>query len=313
MPKLGIKCPSCGKVTAIDSARLPDKPVRLACPSCQHKIVIDKTKLLKPKEDASPAASAEPAEKAAAPQAPAPMAPSPEPSPSELSSPAPEQAQKSLADDPFGSADEPAAAQEPSPPEEPAPTKKEAPAEPEQQPEPQLDEPPPREPAASPMPPPSSPPTGASRGSTDEKAGTLPSGIIVGADKQAMHGLKQALIPRGCNLEHIATSELENHLHQGLPPLILMVTDEVSSPPFEPLQPVRQLPPVERRDTFVVLISNNLKTLDGSAAFFYEVNMILNKRDISKVPQALAVALEAHKKLYRPFLIAIEEREKQLI
>ncbi|MBZ0111481.1 MAG: zinc-ribbon domain-containing protein [Thermoanaerobaculia bacterium] len=61
MPKLKITCTHCGRVTAVDSEKVPDHPVAYRCASCKGKIVIDKLKILAgagaPKPDAASGAS----------------------------------------------------------------------------------------------------------------------------------------------------------------------------------------------------------------------------------------------------------------
>lgn len=59
MSMLKVSCPHCGTPTRIDSARLPDQPLRLPCPACQGELVLDKARLLasqQPGEVASPPA-----------------------------------------------------------------------------------------------------------------------------------------------------------------------------------------------------------------------------------------------------------------
>jgi DNA-directed RNA polymerase subunit RPC12/RpoP len=137
----------------------------------------------------------------------------------------------------------------------------------------------------------------------------IPPGIIVGADQKSIQGLTTALRPVGCSLEHVSSSEVEARLQELIPALIIYIAGELNGPPYEPLAPVLALPPADRRQTYLVLVSDNLKTLDGSAAFFYQVNMILNANDIPKAVAAISTGVEYHQKLYRAMLSAIEAKE----
>jgi DNA-directed RNA polymerase subunit RPC12/RpoP len=137
----------------------------------------------------------------------------------------------------------------------------------------------------------------------------IPPGIVIGADQKVIQGLTTILRPVGCSIEHVSSSEIVTRLQEMVPSLIIYVAGELNGPPYEPLAPILALPPAERRQTYVVLISDNLRTLDGSAAFFYQVNMILNAHDIPKAVAAISSGIEYHQKLYRAMLAAIEAKE----
>jgi DNA-directed RNA polymerase subunit RPC12/RpoP len=266
MQRVKIKCPGCGKVVAIDPAKLPDKPVRIACPGCGHKIAIDKSKLTGQQNGA---ATTEPS----APQA-APGSPFPDDTPDQ---PLSDSGDSQQAPQPFESA-----------PAAPGTAESER--------------------AASPLS--AMPPSAGIMTTVSEAEIQIPSGIIVGVDQKVIQGLTKVLRPLGCSLEHVSSSEVEARLHEMPPALIIYVAGELNGPPYEPLAPILGLPPEERRQTYVVLISDNLKTLDGSAAFFYQINMILNARDIPNAVAAISSGIEYHQKLYRAMLAAIEEKEQ---
>ena len=52
--------------------------------------------------------------------------------------------------------------------------------------------------------------------------------------------------------------------------------------------------------------ADNLKTLDGMAAFMHQVNMVLNKADLPHLPAALFSGIEYHNRLYKPYFQAAD-------
>ena len=56
--------------------------------------------------------------------------------------------------------------------------------------------------------------------------------------------------------------------------------------------------PVDRRKSFFILIADNLRTLDGNAAFLYGVNLIVAVKDLPQFPQIYKDAHTYHERLY---------------
>ncbi len=81
--------------------------------------------------------------------------------------------------------------------------------------------------------------------------------------------------------------------------LLLIVMDKASAPPCAPLEPLHKLPMDIRRRTFVVLMAENVRSLDGQVAFFLQVNCLINSQDISRMPISIRRALLHHLRLYR--------------
>jgi len=270
MAKLKLTCPECSKVTNIDSAKVPDRPVRFSCPGCGTKIVIDKKKLMEE-------SSAEPA-------------PSPPKQSSETSStkkgrpprlsgppkPASPSTRSVSSDDALQS-------------EEALTTTTVLTPSGKGSAEPQL----------------SKDATDMSLLGSESCDVTIPSGIVVGEDESVVQRLQQSLSKAGSTLAVVPAAQLASHLRERIPPLIVVVAGEVHGPPCDMLDPLRELTPSERRSTFVVLVAKGLRTLDGSASFFYEVNMTLSQRDLAKAEDALKVGLDYHTKLYRPYRAAV--------
>lgn len=68
--------------------------------------------------------------------------------------------------------------------------------------------------------------------------------------------------------------------------LLLIRMQSVPAPPCPPLAPIYKLPFDMRRKTFVALLADNVKTLDGQVAFYLQVNCLIKSAE-----PALAVRL----------------------
>ncbi|HEV8631277.1 MAG TPA: hypothetical protein VGV61_13245 [Thermoanaerobaculia bacterium] len=136
----------------------------------------------------------------------------------------------------------------------------------------------------------------------------IPPGIVVSEDRAAASLVQRLLEPFDCTLEPFTDSALARERIMQEPPLLLLyVAETVSKPPFAPLEPLLSLPPRERRQVFIALIADNVKTLDGNLAFLYQVNLLLNKQHLAQAPGILYAALRYQQRLYRPFLAAMGE------
>jgi len=277
---LKVSCPHCGTPTRIDSARLPDHPLRLPCPSCQGELVLDKAKLT---GGQSPSPGAD--------------APTRRPEGDPVRSVPPPSF--------VGAAPPVEAAGLPplsaSPPATPA-----APLRPKA-----------ATPAADPvrLPGLEGPGAGGSGASVLPadfaiSAGTrLPPGIMVGEDVAAMAALRDALQPLGASLEVLAGPEVVRRL-ESVPALQLIVVGQAGPPPCAAVAPFVDLPIRARRLTFVVLVASDVETLDGNLAFLHGVDLVLNKRDVGRAAEPIVAALEYRKRLYAPLLEAEEVGSK---
>lgn len=81
--------------------------------------------------------------------------------------------------------------------------------------------------------------------------------------------------------------------------ILVIVMDKASTPPCAPLEPLERLSYAERRRTFVVLMANNVKSLDGQVAFFLQVNCLINTQDAGRFSALVRRALLHHLQLYR--------------
>ena len=68
--------------------------------------------------------------------------------------------------------------------------------------------------------------------------------------------------------------------------------------PQQDFAPIISLMPVDRRKSFFILVADNLRTLDGNAAFLYGVNLIVAVKDLPQFPQIYKDAHTYHERLY---------------
>jgi phage FluMu protein Com len=85
--------------------------------------------------------------------------------------------------------------------------------------------------------------------------------------------------------------------------ILVVRMNKASAPPCEPLEPLESLGYAERRRTFVVLVADNVKTLDGQVAFFLQVNCLINARDSERFSALVCRALLHDLRLYRYWAI----------
>ena len=137
----------------------------------------------------------------------------------------------------------------------------------------------------------------------------LPPGLLVARSADAAATLGAALREHGCQLEVVEDGDAAQQWmrDRDVPALILWAADSVDRPPLDEMRPVLNLPPGDRRRTFVVLMATNLKSGDGLAAFLYQVNLVLSSRDVASAPGLVYSALDFHRRLYRPMLAALED------
>jgi hypothetical protein len=85
---------------------------------------------------------------------------------------------------------------------------------------------------------------------------------------------------------------------QEQPPVVMLNPAQITPPPLEGMQPIISLTPSDRRKSFFILFSDNLRTLDGNAAFLYGVNLIVAHKDVGSFPQIYREASIYHERLY---------------
>lgn len=119
---------------------------------------------------------------------------------------------------------------------------------------------------------------------------------IVGEDSPA---LRQALKLIGFLPVHFpAAQAARDFQNQEAPQVVIIHPAQVTPPPLQDFAPIISLTPSDRRKTFLVLVAENLRTLDGNAAFLYGVNLVVATRDVPQFPQIYRDAHVYHERLY---------------
>ncbi len=130
----------------------------------------------------------------------------------------------------------------------------------------------------------------------EEDEGFGAKALIVGADSPA---LRQAAKLIGFMPVHMpAAQQARDYFMQEFPPLVMLNPAQITAPPLESMQPIISLTPGDRRKSFFILFSDNLRTLDGNAAFLYGVNLIVAQKDLGSFQQVYRDASGYHDRLY---------------
>jgi hypothetical protein len=120
--------------------------------------------------------------------------------------------------------------------------------------------------------------------------------FIVGNDQPA---LRQAAKLIGfLPVVYASAEQARDRYMQELPQVIMLNPPQMTPPPLEGMQPIISLTPADRRKSFFILFSDNLRTLDGNAAFLYGVNVVIAHKDIGNFPQIYKEAATFHERLY---------------
>ena len=139
---------------------------------------------------------------------------------------------------------------------------------------------------------------------------SLPRGFVVSQRQEVIDALRKALDPYGTELEVVAAAdEVAEVPPEDARPLVVVDVATAPSPPMAGLDPLTEMAPAERRETYLVLVADNLKTGDGSAAFFYRVNLICNTADLARSASVVYSGLQYHHRLFARLREAYRARE----
>ena len=120
--------------------------------------------------------------------------------------------------------------------------------------------------------------------------------LIVGNDHPA---LRQAVKLIGfLPVHHAEPAKAREFFTQEFPQVVIISPAQITPPPLEAMQPIISLTPADRRRSFFILVSDNLRTLDGNAAFLYGVNLVVAPKDLGQFPQIYRDAHTYHERLY---------------
>jgi len=147
---------------------------------------------------------------------------------------------------------------------------------------------------AAPEPPPAHDPH--HEGHTDDDDGFGSKAMIVGNDAPA---LRQAAKLIGFMPIVMATpQQARDYFMQEFPQVVFLNPAQITPPPLQEFAPIISLTPVDRRKSFFILVAENLRTLDGNAAFLYGVNLVVSTKDVAQFPQIYKDAHTYHERLY---------------
>jgi hypothetical protein len=132
--------------------------------------------------------------------------------------------------------------------------------------------------------------------------------LIVGRDDPALRQAAKLLgfLP----VFHADPAKAREFFNQEFPHLVMLNPAQMTPPPLESMSAIISLVPVDRRKSFFVLVAENLRTLDGNAAFLYGVNLVVATKDLGQLPQIYREAHVEHERLYAS--VNAVTREKQL-
>lgn len=126
-----------------------------------------------------------------------------------------------------------------------------------------------------------------------------PKAILVGREIPAIRDVMKSLglVP----LSFTSAEEARDAYYRDHPKLVVLVPQQMTPPPLAEMAPLTSVSPTDRRRGFYVLVADNLKTLDGNAAFLYGVNLVLATKDVGSFKKIYRDALDFHEKLYEHF------------
>ena len=131
--------------------------------------------------------------------------------------------------------------------------------------------------------------------------------LIVGKDDPALR--QAAKLVGFLPVHHAEARAAREYYNQEFPQVVFINPAQMTPPPLEAMGPIISLTPVDRRKSFFVLVSDNLRTLDGNAAFLYGVNLVVATKDLGQFPQIYKDAQSAHERLYASMNAVTREKQ----
>jgi hypothetical protein len=129
-----------------------------------------------------------------------------------------------------------------------------------------------------------------------------PKALIVGADSPA---LRQAARDLGLQPVFFPTVEAgRDFFQEKFPPVVFLAPTQLTRPPLTEMQPLTALSASDRRRGFFILVADGLKTLDGTVAFLYDVNLVIAAKDLPSIRRIYHDAEGEHQRFYAAFRAA---------
>lgn len=121
-------------------------------------------------------------------------------------------------------------------------------------------------------------------------------GLIIGLDTPALRAAVRAV---GLTPLHFPAAEAAREFYlQEYPALVVFAPAQLAAPPLAEAQAMTSVSTVDRRKGFYVLVAENLRTLDGNAAFLYGMNLVVSTKDLAQFSRIHRDADNYHRKLY---------------
>lgn len=123
--------------------------------------------------------------------------------------------------------------------------------------------------------------------------------LIVGVDSPVA---RQAAESLGFQPVHLpAVEACRDYFMQEYPPMVFLCPAQLTRPPLEDMAPMTNIGPGDRRRSFFILLADGLRTLDGNAAFFYNVNLVVANKDVGSIQQIYRDAESFHRRMYHSY------------
>ena len=131
--------------------------------------------------------------------------------------------------------------------------------------------------------------------------------LIIGNDNPAIR--QAAKLVGFLPVHHSDAAKGREFFNHELPQLVFLAPPQITAPPLESMAAITSVIPTERRKAFYVLIADNLRTLDGNAAFLYGVDLVVATKDLGQFPQIFRDAKSVHDRLYASMHAVLRERQ----
>ena len=131
--------------------------------------------------------------------------------------------------------------------------------------------------------------------------------LIVGADNPAVR--QAAKLVGFLPIVQADAARAREYFMQEYPQVVFINPGQLSAPPLDAMAAIISLIPADRRRSFFILVADNLRTLDGNAAFLYGVNLVVATKDLPQFPQIYRDAKAAHDRFYAGMNAVIRERQ----
>lgn len=131
--------------------------------------------------------------------------------------------------------------------------------------------------------------------------------LIVGKDDAALR--QAAKLIGTLPVHHADAVKAREFFMQEFPHVVFIHPVQLTAPPLDAMAPIISLTPNDRRKSFIILVADGLRTLDGNAAFLFGVNLVVATKDLGQFPEIYREAHAAHERLYASMNAVIRERQ----